>query len=162
MIDMYCMCVHMCFSNVNKTFEKCIYFLSLYCMYREDLNRRSNFTGDQLCKLIPGHVHIVHIVQYEQCGIIKVKGGHYLMVNWLMVQCSTVQGSIYCRIIYLKKPSSKKVCFSDGYWSSGQLYVVNEKVYNPKIINPHKNGLFVAPMQNGLKYGVSFQCLLSS
>jgi hypothetical protein len=29
-------------------------------------------------------------------------------------------------------------------------------------INPHKNGLFVAPMQNGLKYGVSLQCLLSS
>ena len=28
--------------------------------------------------------------------------------------------------------------------------------------NPHKNGLFVAPMHNGLKYGVSLQCLLSS
>ncbi len=30
------------------------------------------------------------------------------------------------------------------------------------IVNPNKNGLFVAPMQNGLKYGVSLQCLLSS
>jgi hypothetical protein len=29
-------------------------------------------------------------------------------------------------------------------------------------LNPHKNGLFVAPMQNGLKYKVSLQWLLSS
>ncbi len=30
------------------------------------------------------------------------------------------------------------------------------------LFNPHKNGLFVALMQNGLKYGVSLQFLLSS
>ena len=33
---------------------------------------------------------------------------------------------------------------------------------NKEFFNPHKNGLFGAPMQNGLKYGVSLQCLLSS
>jgi hypothetical protein len=41
--------------------------------------------------------------------------------------------------------------------------LVDAKVSNiVKMFNPHNNGPFGAPMYNGLKYGVSFQCLLSS